>query len=249
MASVLVVFGSKSDSGVYNKIIKNLKNYELRISSAHRTPEMLDNILKKTKAKVIIAGAGLAAHLPGVVASKTVKPVIGVPCEASLNGLDSLLSIVQMPPGIPVLSVGVNNGKQAAEYAKMMLKKYKSVNLIGDVKNSRVEKAVKMLEKFNVHFHFSKQADKKDININFTDLNIKTRIKDNNLTINVPLLEQGTVIDSMKLLELMRNGLWVGINRSENAALAAIEILGLKEKLINYRKEMAKKVMEDDRNK
>jgi 5-(carboxyamino)imidazole ribonucleotide mutase len=93
--------------------------------SAHRTPELLDETLKKLEAdgtEVIIAGAGLAAHLPGVIAGKTLIPVIGVPvCSGGLGGLDALLSIVQMPKPIPVAAVGVDNGANAAYLACQML--------------------------------------------------------------------------------------------------------------------------------
>ena len=106
MKDILVLFASKSDEDSYNSILKILKkekvSYDLKIASAHKTPEDVDNILKQDY-KVIISGAGLAAALPGVVAANTLRPVIGVPCKGNYQGLDALLSIAQMPPGIPVL--------------------------------------------------------------------------------------------------------------------------------------------------
>jgi 5-(carboxyamino)imidazole ribonucleotide mutase len=114
---VLIVLGSKSDMEVAEKATKVLKEldvkYELTVASAHRTPELVREIVTKTEAKVIIAVAGLSAALPGVAAAHTVKPVIGVPVSGKLN-LDSILSILQMPPGIPVGAVGLDNGKNAA---------------------------------------------------------------------------------------------------------------------------------------
>jgi 5-(carboxyamino)imidazole ribonucleotide mutase len=111
---VAVVMGSKSDWDTMRRASETLHEFEIphdcRVLSAHRTPEALTEFLKEMEAggcEVFIAGAGAAAHLAGVVASKTVKPVIGVPIESKLQGLDSLLSTVQMPGGIPVATVAI----------------------------------------------------------------------------------------------------------------------------------------------
>ncbi|MBO3842397.1 MAG: AIR carboxylase family protein, partial [Candidatus Brockarchaeota archaeon] len=118
MAKVAVVIGSKSDEELGKNIVSFLENFgiecDYRILSAHRNPEELREFVKNSDAEVFIAVAGLSAALPGVMASETVKPVIGVPKEVKLGGLDALLSIVQMPPGIPVATVGVDNWKNAA---------------------------------------------------------------------------------------------------------------------------------------
>ncbi len=125
MVQVAVIAGSKSDEKIFNKATAVLEEqnipYELKIISAHRNPEELDAYVNSTDAKVFICVAGLSAALPGVVASKTKKPVIGVPVSAKLGGLDALLSIVQMPPGVPVASVGIDNGKNAALLAIRIL--------------------------------------------------------------------------------------------------------------------------------
>ena len=122
---VAILAGSTSDSTVYEKAEKVLKEnsipYELNIISAHRDPEKLDEYIKSSKALVYIAVAGLSAALPGVIASKTDKPVIGVPVSAKLGGLDALLSIVQMPPGVPVGAVGLDRGENAAYLAIRIL--------------------------------------------------------------------------------------------------------------------------------
>ncbi len=123
---VLVVMGSDSDLPVMEETARMLDSfgipYYLTIASAHRTPERTMKIVKdgqKNGIEVIIAGAGMAAHLPGVIASHTILPVIGVPIEASpLKGMDALLSIVQMPPGIPVATVAV--GKAGAKNAGIL---------------------------------------------------------------------------------------------------------------------------------
>lgn len=118
MEKVLIVMGSESDRKISEKAEEVLKEfaveYKVEVASAHRNPDKVEKVLKESGAEVVIAIAGLSAHLPGVCASKTIKPVIGVPVEAKLGGLDALLSIVNMPPGIPVATVGIDNGKNAA---------------------------------------------------------------------------------------------------------------------------------------
>ena len=109
--------GSKSDMPVAEKAKKILEgfdvDYDITVASAHRTPDVLKNIVEKSNADVFIGIAGLAAALPGSIAAHTTKPVIGVPVSGKVN-LDSILSIIQMPPGIPVAAVGLDRGDNAA---------------------------------------------------------------------------------------------------------------------------------------
>ena len=125
---VSIIMGSTSDLDVMSKAAKLLDEFEvpfeLNALSAHRTPEDVEIFAKGAKdrgIKVIIAGAGMAAHLPGVIAAMTPLPVIGVPINASLSGFDSILSILQMPPGIPVATVAVNGALNAAILAIQMM--------------------------------------------------------------------------------------------------------------------------------
>jgi 5-(carboxyamino)imidazole ribonucleotide mutase len=122
---VAIIAGSTSDEKVYQKALKVLRekeiSYDLQIISAHRDPEKLDNYIKQCEALIYIAVAGLSAALPGVIASKTDKPVIGVPVDSKLGGLDALLSIVQMPPRVPVACVGIDRGENAAYLAIRIL--------------------------------------------------------------------------------------------------------------------------------
>lgn len=125
---VAIIFGSKSDKDVMKGAADALKEfgiqYEAFVLSAHRVPEKLSETLKKLETEdteCIIAGAGLAAHLPGVIASQTVVPVIGVPIKAAVEGMDALFSIVQMPKGIPVATVGINNSYNAGMLAAQIL--------------------------------------------------------------------------------------------------------------------------------
>ena len=120
--------GSTSDLPVMEKAAVILNDFEIPFEinalSAHRTPDEVEAFSKNAEArgiKVIIAAAGMAAHLPGVIASMTSIPVIGVPIKVSLEGLDALLSIVQMPPGVPVAAVGINAAQNAAILASQIL--------------------------------------------------------------------------------------------------------------------------------
>lgn len=147
---VAIIFGSKSDAEIMKKAAELLKEFNIEykayILSAHRVPERLMEVLKEVEqsgCECIIAGAGLAAHLPGVIASHTTMPVIGVPINAALDGLDSLLSIVQMPKSIPVATVGINNSANAAMLAVEILSlKY------SEIKESLIEYRKNMKESF-----------------------------------------------------------------------------------------------------
>ena len=127
-AKVSIIMGSTSDLDVMAKAAKLLNEFEIPFEinalSAHRTPDEVEKFAKGAKdrgIKVIIAGAGMAAHLPGVIAAMTPLPVIGVPINASLSGFDSVLAILQMPPGIPVATVAVNGAMNAAILAVQMM--------------------------------------------------------------------------------------------------------------------------------
>lgn len=157
---VAIIFGSKSDINIMKGAADILKEfnveYKAHILSAHRVPEELSKTVKTIEDEgyeCIIAGAGLAAHLSGVIAAQTILPVIGVPINAAFNGLDSLLSMVQMPKPIPVATVGMNNSfnggmlaieilslkypklkEQLIEYRKNMKKQF-----IKDNKNTEID--------------------------------------------------------------------------------------------------------------
>ena len=155
-----IIFGSKSDKDIMKNAAAALKefqvDYEVHILSAHRVPERLIEVIKEMEnsgVECIIAGAGLAAHLPGVIASHTVIPVIGVPIKAALGGMDSLLSIVQMPKAIPVATVGINNSYNAGMLAVQIL----SLKYL-ELKNKLIKYREDMKEKFiwenEEHFEF-----------------------------------------------------------------------------------------------
>lgn len=149
---VSIIMGSTSDLKVMEKAAQFLNDmeipFEMNALSAHRTPDQVEKFAKSAAERgieVIIAGAGMAAHLPGVIAAMTALPVIGVPINASLDGMDALLAIVQMPPGIPVATVGINNATNAAILAAQIMAngdsevKEKLVNYKTQLKNKIVK--------------------------------------------------------------------------------------------------------------
>lgn len=147
MAQVLIIMGSKSDLPVAEKATAIFKKfgitYEAAVASAHRTPKRVEDLVKGSDADVFIAIAGMSAALPGVVASFTVKPVIGVPVSGKMT-MDAVLSIVQMPPGIPVAAVGLDRGDNAAILATQILS-VKCPELVGKMEAYRKEMADKVI--------------------------------------------------------------------------------------------------------
>ena len=161
---VSIIMGSTSDLPVMEKAAKFLNEmeipFEMNALSAHRTPEKVEEFAKGAYNKgirVIIAGAGMAAHLPGVIAAMTPIPVIGVPIKASLDGMDSLLAIVQMPPGIPVATVGINGALNAGILAAQILSTdnnelFKKTVKYKEELKSKIVKANEELKKISFKF-------------------------------------------------------------------------------------------------
>ena len=145
--SVLVILGSKSDKKIGDKAVDILAQFGVKsrmiVASAHRSPEYLHDEIEKSDAEVIIAVAGLSAALPGAVAAKTTRPVIGVPVSGRIS-LDSLLSVVQMPPGIPVAAVGLDRGENAAILAVEIL------SLSDEQLREKLEKHRKRLKEWTI---------------------------------------------------------------------------------------------------
>jgi 5-(carboxyamino)imidazole ribonucleotide mutase len=161
---VSIIMGSTSDYKVMEKAAAFLNDlkvpFEINALSAHRTPAEVEAFAKGAEArgiKVIIAAAGMAAHLPGVIASMTKLPIIGVPIKASLDGLDALLAIVQMPPGIPVATVGIDGAQNAGILAVQILALADAelAQRLADFKESLKKKIVKANEELKeVKFDF-----------------------------------------------------------------------------------------------
>ena len=146
---VQIIMGSKSDAQIADKAKKIFEEldieYNIKVASAHRTPDVLKDIVETSDADVFIGIAGLAAALPGCIASHTLKPVIGVPVSGKVN-LDAILSIIQMPPGIPVAAVGLDRGDNAALLAAEILT-VKDKNLVKKLEQYRENLRMKALEK------------------------------------------------------------------------------------------------------
>jgi 5-(carboxyamino)imidazole ribonucleotide mutase len=145
---IQIILGSKSDMPVAEKAEKILKEfsvkYDIKVASAHRTPDYLKELVEKNNADVFIGVAGLSAALPGAIAAHTIKPVIGVPVSGNVN-FDSILSIVQMPPGIPVAAVGLDRGDNAALLAVQILS-VKDKKLAEEMKKYREKMKEKVLK-------------------------------------------------------------------------------------------------------
>jgi 5-(carboxyamino)imidazole ribonucleotide mutase len=145
---IQIILGSTSDMPVADKAKKILDqftvDYDIKIASAHRTPDVVENLVKKNDADVFIGVAGLAAALPGAISSHTIKPVIGVPVSGKVN-FDSILSIIQMPPGIPVAAVGLDRGDNAALLALEILG-LKDKTIANELKNYRKQMREKVLK-------------------------------------------------------------------------------------------------------
>jgi 5-(carboxyamino)imidazole ribonucleotide mutase len=247
---ILVIFGSKSDSRIYEPLMDSLRHrnieFEFFIASAHKSPALLNKILQECneKYRLVIAGAGLAAHLPGVIASKTIRPVIGIPINVNYQGLDSLLSISQMPPNVPVLSTGIDNFKEAANNASLILKGFNKVNILKmnsvPVAQSKLRK---VLDMFFVKYVCSEKPDSNCINIRLVPLNADT-LSGKGLFINVPVAGESTIDDLKNLAKLASKGIWVGLNRLENAGLATVQILNsddsYSQKLMDYKTSLEK---------
>jgi len=241
---VLVVFGSKSDEKVFSKLALKLKeeniDFELKIISAHRNLKELEKRILLNDFDVVLAGAGLSAALPGVISALTVKPVFGLPLNSAYSGLDSLLSIHQMPSGIPVIALGVENFEEFIYF----LKKINSIEKIVLIKrkssalhNNVLLKAINTLKQLNKKTEIIDKKTIKQLNNAiaielielkekdcFKKLNeiIKFHKKKNNIPLFVPIIEKSSAIDAIKLLKLTKKGLWFGLNNSKNAVLAAL---------------------------
>jgi 5-(carboxyamino)imidazole ribonucleotide mutase len=146
--TVHIVIGSASDKGIAERCVSILQRfgikYKVSVCSAHRTPERLTEIISSSDAEVFIAIAGLSAALPGSIAALTHKPVIGVPVSSKIN-LDSILSIVQMPTGVPVACVGLDSGENAAILAAEIIA-LRDPNIAASLRKLKDERKVKVIE-------------------------------------------------------------------------------------------------------
>ncbi len=235
--TVLIMFGSFSDKKIYEKIAKNLKRKkiktEIKVLSAHRTPKEVETVVKKTKAKSIIAGAGLSAALPGVIASFSSKPVIGVPVSGNYSGLDAFLSVHQLPAGPAVLGTNVDDTFESVKFCEMIeSKNFETITLIkknGKLFENTMDKARQVFDKLKIQYIIQEKQtfdDSKTIYVDFLKLGSKVPNTKNNFVIFVPVKKNSKASDATKMIKMAKKGLWVGLNRGDNAALAALRVLG-----------------------
>jgi 5-(carboxyamino)imidazole ribonucleotide mutase len=253
---VLVIFGSKSDANIYeplkSRLLQDGHDLDFRMISVHRSPELLDRELQGLEADAVVAGAGLAAHLPGILASKLLVPVIGVPCSAALGGLDAFLSMAQMPFGIPVMAAGPDQYQTAVsalarasrldlrfsfdrffvvlERHKRNLPQFKLV----------VERAEKLAQRTNLPLEFIDRPKENSLNICLVDILeadplaplpfAPPQAQSDEIRIHVPLLTEESyrsisgALAMAKRVESLSGALWVGANNVGNAMLAALQL-------------------------
>ena len=236
---ILVLFGSKSDSFVSEPLVDELKKsftVDFEVISAHRNPDRLHERLGQDDFHCIVAGAGLSAHLPGVCASLTKKPVFGLPVTSQLGGMDSLMSIVQMPYGIPVGSLSPGNGLYLRSWLEDFLNtnvdlSAPEINLVIDPKRENHEFYSKELSRLNelmseMNFKHTTSAkvDETKLNIQMlagfdTERIINTKFSVNNFILDTS--EKATPQASLKYFsEMNKNeGVYCGISNTRNSLL------------------------------
>jgi 5-(carboxyamino)imidazole ribonucleotide mutase len=260
MEKALVIFGSGTDSPVFEALLENLKKQEtpfkLRVLSAHKTPLETETAVRQSNEKIFICGAGLAAALPGATAALTTKPVIGIPCKGAFEGMDAMLSIFQMPPGIPVIGVGVEQVENAAELAHNFLsKKIKKITLLlpeTETEKILYEKTKTFLKETETPFEENKKPQENAVNILFKDIqNIEALPETTETILVVPAVNRCSHADAQKLLNASKKHYWVGLNNYRNATIAALQLINitgeLDEKLKKIREQNKQKVLEADK--
>ncbi|NUM88691.1 MAG: AIR carboxylase family protein [Bdellovibrionales bacterium] len=251
---ILVMFGSKSDAGVYEPLKRRLESdghqVDFRMISVHRSPELLDRELTGLDAQAVVAGAGLAAHLPGVLASKLLLPVFGIPCAAALGGVDALFSILQMPFGIPVLTAAPDRQETVADFLRSWEKldlrfRFDGFRLVYD--HARKEtphfapllaRAQRIAEKANLEISHEAAPVAEAVNLCLVEIDPADPERalpwpapgTGEIRIHVPMLNEQNYRDPyaavavVKRIASVYGGAWVGVNNVGNAMLAALQL-------------------------
>jgi 5-(carboxyamino)imidazole ribonucleotide mutase len=252
----LVMFGSKSDANIYEPLKARLLNegheVSFRMISVHRSPELLERELAKIDAQVVIAGAGLAAHLPGVIAAKLLIPVIGIPCAAAIGGVDSYFAISQMPFGIPVLATAPDQYGAAVDlvgrWGRLDLQyTFDAFNIVME-RHKRglphfqmlLQRAERIVERTKIGMNVSDRPVENAVNICLVDINEQdpeapmpygpaARGSDE-IRIHVPCLSEQAYreayagVATIRRVASVPGGVWTGINNIGNAMLAALQL-------------------------
>lgn len=252
----LVIFGSKSDANIYEPLKARLlaegHDVDFRMISVHRSPELLDKELLMAQAHCVIAGAGLAAHLPGILASKVLVPVFGIPCAAAIGGVDAFFAIAQMPFGIPVFATAPDQYSSAVDFVSRWHRlelqfSFERFNIVVErhKKNlphfvALLERAAKISEKTKIDIHFTERPVENEVNVCLADINANdpecplpygpASSHSDELRIFVPVLNEHAYRDPYSGVSVMRRvnsipgGLFTGINNIGNAMLAALQL-------------------------
>jgi len=255
----MIVFGSASDKDTYLPLVDSVKkaglSYEFKVLSAHKTPRELRQAVADTNASIFIAGAGLAAALPGVVAAEQLRPVIGLPCEAAFSGLDSFLSSSQMPPDIPVIAVGVGKAARAVDLCIDYLHGMNEIVLVkkdSGLEKKYFEKCKSFMEENKIPFAIgvaSKKTDHSKVYIEFTELGKKFK-ENQNTIIRVLVKEKTDKKDSLKFFDQLQDSYSVALNSYKNAAIAALQLMNVRGRqndlLSTIRRKAAQKVLDSN---
>jgi 5-(carboxyamino)imidazole ribonucleotide mutase len=251
---ILVVFGSKSDANIYEPLKARLlaegHEVDFRMISVHRSPELLDRTLQGVDAQAVIAGAGLAAHLPGIVAAKLLIPVFGIPCAAAIGGMDAFFAMAQMPFGIPVLATAPDQYLAAVDAVSRAGRldlqfSFDKFNLVFE-RHKRgqphfqmlLERAQKIVDKAGVPLNTTDRPVENSVNIYLVDISEQdpeaplpfaaAGKSSDDISIYVPVLNDQLYRDPYAAVAVGRRirtvpgGLWTGINNAGNAMLAAL---------------------------
>jgi 5-(carboxyamino)imidazole ribonucleotide mutase len=243
-----VLFGSESDKGIFEPLCDRLRAIDgvdvfFEVCSAHRDPERLRKIINEKPCDLYITGAGLAAHLPGVVASQTITPVIGIPCNDILLGLDALLSIIQMPKGVPALAAGVSAVDHVvsfvAWYAGNMAKPpILKVNAPAWA-TKQVEQLKKPLAEIGWQFACGNNASNV-LELELVDLQAGKAPIAKTTFLGAPIIEKTPFEgDPRNISEITsKGGLWLGINNITNLQIALLELWQISSKEQGLLKEL-----------
>ncbi len=253
---VLVVFGSKSDANIYEPLKQRLESdghsVDFRMISVHRSPDLLDSELKGLNAQAVVAGAGLAAHLPGVLASKLLLPVFGIPCAAAMGGVDALFSIMQMPFGIPVLTVAPNHydivADTLASWQKLDVRfRFDGFHLVYDQRRKNIAhlaqllgRAQRIADKTNLEIRLGEAPLTDHINICLVEIDPENpeaplpygvpEPGSSEVRIHVPVLSEENYRNPLSAVAVVKRisstygGPWVGVNNIGNALLAVLQL-------------------------
>ena len=253
---VLVMFGSKSDANIYEPLKARLLNeghdVDFRMISVHRSPELLEKELSTTNPEVVVSSAGLAAHLPGVLAAKLLVPVVGIPCSAAIGGVDAYFAISQMPFGIPVLSTAPDAYNTAVDlvsrWSRLDLKfDFDGFHLVLERHKRNlphfqalIQRAEKIAEKTKLDLMISDRTKENALNICLVDINDADpecplalpppAATSDEVRLLVPVLNERAYRDLFASLNVVRRvgsapgGIWLGINNFGNALLASLQM-------------------------